>query len=169
MEVRPLLDGERPWMVEVLADRWGGRVVVARGDVIDLGSLSGLVASGDGGEAVGLLTYRVDYNSLEVVTLDALEPCHGAGSALLARAMAIAREADLWRVWLVTTNDNLDAIAFYLRQGMRLVTVHQNAVNWSRQVKPSIPLVGSTGIAIEDEIELEIVTGGEGPPPRRRR
>jgi GNAT superfamily N-acetyltransferase len=169
MHVRPLLDGERQWMVDVLAGRWGGPLLVARGDVIDLDSLSGLVALGVDGETSGLLTYRVDYNSLEVVTLDSFESRRGAGSALLARAVAIAQEANLWRLWLVTTNDNVEAMAFYLRRGMRFVTVHQNAVHWSRQLKPSIPLVGPSGIAVEDEIEFEIVTGGDGPPPRRRR
>jgi ribosomal protein S18 acetylase RimI-like enzyme len=156
-------------MANVLSERWGDHVVVARGERIDLRSLPALVAvSDDGGGRLGLLTYRIDFNSMEIVTVDALEPGRGVGSALLWHAFAIAREQGLWRVWLITTNDNLRALAFYLRRGMRVATVHENAASWSREVKPSIPEIGDHGIPIIDELELELVIGGEGPPPPRR-
>lgn len=51
---------------------------------------------------------------------------------------------------VVTTNDNLDALAFYLRQGFRLESVRLGAVDRAREIKPSIPLVHD-GIEIHDE------------------
>jgi GNAT superfamily N-acetyltransferase len=169
METRPLLEHEREEVLGILERRWGGRAVVARGEAIELAGLPGIVALDEEGGLAGILTYRLGEGSLEVVTLDALVEGRGAGTALVDAVREVARDANAWRIFLVTTNDNVRALSFYLHRGFRLVTVHQNAVTWSRQVKPSIPLAGEGGIAIEDEVELEIVTGGEGPPPLRAR
>ena len=64
------------------------------------------------------------------------------------------------RVWLVTSNDNLDAIRFYQRRGLRLVAVHPGAIERAREIKPTIPLVGSYGIPIRDELEFELALHG---------
>lgn len=55
------------------------------------------------------------------------------------------------RVWLVTTNDNLDAFRLYLRHGFRLEQVHLGGVDLARELKPSIPLIGEHGIPLHDE------------------
>lgn len=39
---------------------------------------------------------------------------------------------------------------------MRLVAVHQGAVDAARRLKPAIPLIGKHGIPIHDELELEL-------------
>jgi hypothetical protein len=57
---------------------------------------------------------------------------------------------------LITTNDNIDAIRFYQRRGMRLVAVHRDAVDDARRAKPSIPMIGEYGIPIHDELEFEL-------------
>jgi hypothetical protein len=36
-----------------------------------------------------------------------------------------------------------------------MCAVHINAIDQSRKIKPTIPLVGNYGIEIRDEIELE--------------
>jgi hypothetical protein len=64
----------------------------------------------------------------------------------------------------VTTNDNLAALRFYQRRGMRLVAVHAGAVAEARRLKPSIPLVGQHGIPIRDELELELDLAGDDRP-----
>ena len=56
----------------------------------------------------------------------------------------------------MTTNDNLGALRFYQRRGLRLVAVHRGAVDHARAVKPAIPRVGEHGIEIHDELELEL-------------
>ena len=63
------------------------------------------------------------------------------------------------RTWLITSNDNVNAIRFYQRRGMRLVAVHRGAIDEARQLKPSIPLVGKHGIPIHDELEFELPLG----------
>ena len=69
----------------------------------------------------------------------------------------MAVDADADRLWLITTNDNTDALRFYLRRGFVLVAVHRDAVTYARQsIKPELPLVGYHQIPLRDEIELEL-------------
>ena len=63
-----------------------------------------------------------------------------------------AREAGARRIWLITTNDNLDVLRFYQRRGYRLAAVFPGAVDEARKQKPTIPLTGFYGIPIRDEI-----------------
>jgi L-amino acid N-acyltransferase YncA len=79
----------------------------------------------------------------------------GAGAALLDSAVDLARRERCWRVWLVTTNDNTNAIRFYQRQGWDLVALHRDAVAESRKLKPTIPETGNDGIPINHELEFE--------------
>jgi GNAT superfamily N-acetyltransferase len=67
-----------------------------------------------------------------------------------------ARAAGCRRLWLITTNDNLPALRFYQKRGFVLVRLHRGAVAGSRRLKPEIPLTGSEGIPIRDELELEL-------------
>jgi DNA-3-methyladenine glycosylase I len=50
----------------------------------------------------------------------------------------------------------LNALRFYQKRGLALVAVHRNALEESRRIKPEIPLIGSDGIPLRDEIELEM-------------
>ena len=60
------------------------------------------------------------------------------------------------RVWLVTTNDNLEALRFYQRRGFRLAQLRCGAVDEARRhLKPAIPASGFFGIPVHDEIVLE--------------
>jgi len=74
-----------------------------------------------------------------------LRPGLGVGTALIEAVKAIVQEAGCDRLWLMTTNDNLQALGFYQKCGFRLVAVHGGAVEKSRQMKPSIPLIGEVG------------------------
>ena len=154
MIVRPLREGDREWVRETLRQLWG-ETVVSRGAVHDPTALPGFVAE-EGGDRVGLLTYRVDGADCEVVTIDAFPEGAGAGTALLDAAARAARDAGCGRVWLITTNDNLRALRFYQRRGFRLVAVHPDALERSRELKPSVPEIGLDGIPLRDELELEL-------------
>jgi hypothetical protein len=81
---------------------------------------------------------------------------------LLAAAIEDARTRRCRRLWLITTNDNVDALRFYQRRGLRLRRLHAGAVDRSRAtLKPSIPDIGDHGIAIRDELELELSINAE--------
>jgi len=98
----------------------------------------------------------LDDAECELVTLDALRQQNGVGSALLAAVAKQAAARGCQRVWLITTNDNINAIRFYQRRGMRLIAVHPGAVDAARRIKPSIPVIGEHGIPIHDELEFEL-------------
>jgi ribosomal protein S18 acetylase RimI-like enzyme len=159
--VRSLRDDERPWLEQQLIRLWGTSQVVSRGRVQDAARLPAVVCEA-AGERLGLATYHIRDHECELVTLDSFAEGHGIGSALLS---AVAREASreqCRRLWLVTTNDNLRALRFYQRRGLRLAALHAGAVEESRRIKPTIPLVGENGIPIRDELELELVLGRKG-------
>lgn len=146
--------GDRGWVESTLRERWGSTRIASRGRLHDAALLPGFVAE-LGGERAGLLTYRLDGDELEVVTLDSLVEGRGIGSRLLEAATEVARADGCRRVWLITTNDNLRALRFYQRRGFELAALHRGALTESRRLKPSIPLVGHDGIPLRDELELE--------------
>jgi len=154
VRVRPLGEADRQWATGKLRELWG-EGVVSRGRLLDATVLPGFVAEGDG-EPAGLLTYRVDGGDCEVVTINAFLRGAGAGTALMEAVAAAARDAGCRRVWLITTNDNLRALRFYQRRGFRLAALHRDALDRSRELKPSIPEVGLDGIPLRDELELEL-------------
>jgi GNAT superfamily N-acetyltransferase len=115
-----------------------------------------LVAERDG-KLAGVLTYAIDGDECEVLTLHAAERRGGAGTALLRAVERRALEAGCTRLWLITTNDNVDALRFYQRRGFRLAALHAGAVDESRsRLKPEIPVVGDYGIPLRDELELDL-------------
>ncbi len=118
--------------------------------------LPGFVAIQEG-EKVGLVTYNIEGESCEVVTINSTQPSSGVGTALIEAVRDIAIKSRCKRLWLITTNDNLNALRFYQKRGFVLVAVHRNALDVSRKLKPEIPLIGDDGIPLRDEIELEMM------------
>ena len=61
-------------------------------------------------------------------------------------------------LWLITTNDNVRALAFYQRWGLDLCAFRRGAVDESRRtLKPEIPPRAANGIPISHELELELL------------
>jgi len=116
-------------------------------------------AAFEGDECVGLVAYEVDGESCEVVTIDALREGVGVGTALLEAVEGAARAAGCRRVQLLTTNNNLRALAFYQKRGFRLVGLRPGAIDEARKLKPSIPEIDSAGLPIRDELHLELSLG----------
>jgi GNAT superfamily N-acetyltransferase len=107
-------------------------------------------------QCIGLVTYELDGEACEIVSIDALEEGRGVGTALLEAVVEAAREAGCARVQLLTTNNNLRALAFYQKRGFRLVGLVPGAIDEERSLKPSIPLVDAAGLPIRDELHLEL-------------
>jgi len=166
---RPI-DG--PSIDAMFAATWGEPRVAARGRLYDLRALPALVATravvagsardsggtheagGSSEEIIGVLTYEIDGDAIEIVSIEAVPPRQGTGTALLAGAADLGKAEGLARLLLVTTNDNIDALRFYQRRGLHILEVRPDGVARSREVKPSIPLIGSYGIPMRDEIVL---------------
>lgn len=154
LRVRPATAADRDAIVDMLTSSWGGSTMVVHATVYDAASLPALLAV-QNGRIVGLLTYTVSDEGLEIVSLDAVVRRSGVGSSLMTAATEAAKQAGAERIWLVTTNDNLDALRFYQRRGLRIVDIAPGAVDEARAVKPSIPLRGDYGIPLHDELTLE--------------
>jgi len=152
--VRAVTPRDRAALKRLVRDLWGTNIVVGHGTVFEPATLAGFLAERDG-RTVGLLTYVVDGDVLEIVTVDAFPPVAGTGTALMDAAVAAARADGCRRVVLTTTNDNLDALRFYQRRGFRIATVRPGAVAAARALKPQIPETGAYGIPMRDELELE--------------
>jgi ribosomal protein S18 acetylase RimI-like enzyme len=159
IEVRPLVDGDRTWSLEVESESWGAPVVARLGELVDPTVLPGFVALLDG-ERAGLATYAVRGDACELVTMRSLREGRGIGRALLDSVRRAAIEAGCARLWLITTNDNLRALELYQRWGMEIVAFHRHGVTEARRtLKPAIPERGATGIPIAHELELELRLG----------
>jgi GNAT superfamily N-acetyltransferase len=153
VNVRPVDASDRAWVTEFLADRNSSRVA-AHGELLYPPELPGFIA----GDRLGVATYRIDGDECELVTLHSAVENAGAGSALIDAVVATAREAGCRRVYLVTTNDNTQALRFYQRRGLRLCALRPGVVDEARRtLKPEIGETGNDGIPIRDELELELL------------
>jgi GNAT superfamily N-acetyltransferase len=152
-DIRRLTEDDRPRLREFWIENWGADFIVVHGERIRFDQVEGFIS----GDWSGLLTFQVRGDECEIVSLDSLKQGQGIGSALIESAVEEAKRRNCRRLFLVTTNDNLHALGFYQRRRFELVAVHRGAVNESRKIKPSIPLIGENGIPLRDEIELEMI------------
>ncbi len=142
--IQPLNTADREWVSQFMLEHWGCNKVVSRGVVYYPQDLPGFVALHES-EKVGLVTYNITGASCEIVTIDS------------KAVRYIAINSGCKRLWLITTNDNMNALRFYQKRGFVLVAVHRNALEVSRRLKPEISLIGNDGIPLRDEIELEMI------------
>jgi GNAT superfamily N-acetyltransferase len=143
-------------LLEHVVETWRGEAVVAHDEAMYPARLPGFVAVLDG-EIVGHISYRAQGDRCEITSIDATPQHTGIGTLLLDAVIATARKAGHGTLWLTTTNDNLDAIRFYQRRGFRLFALRPGAVDRTREtLKPEISVVGSYGIPLRDELDLEL-------------
>ncbi len=154
LQIRDETSDDKEWKVKVLKDSWASTLVVSRGVVHNADDLPGIIAI-KGEQKIGLLTYNIVDQNLEIVTLNSLREREGVGRALIRRIEEIAQSKDCKKIWVVTTNDNTNAILFYKALNFRIIAIHKNAIKKSRELKPEIPLIGNDGVPITDEIVLE--------------
>jgi GNAT superfamily N-acetyltransferase len=165
--VRGATPADHRWIGDFLEANDAVRVA-RRGELLTPLDHPMLVAEVAGAPA-GLLTYVIRGDDCEILTLHAVSRWRGAGTALLAAIRAIARDAGCRAIWLVTTNDNVDAVRFYQRRGFHLRALRAGAVDKARRdLKPEIPETGDHGIALRDELELELDLTARSGTPRPR-
>ena len=154
LSVRLIVEKDRDWVRKVLLENWASTIIVAKGISYEAKNLPGFVAEIDG-RRFGLLTYNIKNEELEIVTMNAIKERKSIGTALLDEIESHAKQKNCKRLWLITTNDNVDALRFYQKRGYEIKTVHRHAIEESRKIKPQLPLIGNYGIPIRDEIEME--------------
>ncbi len=155
MRVRaPLGNADWQWMQALWKREWGGLTMVSRGTTHRLEHLSALIAVDGEDQYLGLITWSSSGAEAEVTSLNAVNENRGVGSALLDTCENDAYRQGIHRVWLITTNDNIRALAFYQKRGYRIEAVFPGAVDTARKDKPEIPVIAANGVPIHDEILL---------------
>lgn len=155
LAIRERRPGDDAYVRDRLRRHWGSTVVRSRNVPFECDRLPALIGTVDG-RAAGMVTYTIDRDSCEVITLHSDLEDRGVGSALLAGAVGRARRAGCARIFLTTSNDNLRALRFYQRLGWRLVRVHPGMIDRYRELDPAIPRTGMHAIPLRDELELEL-------------
>jgi ribosomal protein S18 acetylase RimI-like enzyme len=156
VQIRPLTADDLPAAVALLDETLGGRQQARLGEVVDVLGSPGFGAwAGDG--MVGVATWSGDRPRAELTALAVTAERRGVGigAALVEWVAAAGRKHGTHVLWLVTTNDNLDALRLYQRHAFRLTEIRVGAIDEARAAKPSIPAVGVYGIPLRDELVLE--------------
>lgn len=156
MTIRKTNSSDQEWIRNLFTKNWGSDFIISRGKIHKPENLEGFVVE-ENGEKVGLATIFIENDEMELVTIDSLKQGKGIGKILLNKVINTAKERKLKRLWLITTNDNLNALKFYQKNGFHLVKIYPNAIAESRKIKPQISEIGENGIPLRDEIELEII------------
>ncbi|MFD1486287.1 GNAT family N-acetyltransferase [Lacticaseibacillus baoqingensis] len=133
-------------------DHWQSETTIVNSGEYHLADLNGIVAVTADDQVVGLVTYTVHGNAMEIVSLNSNQPQQGIGSKLMAAAEARAQATRLTQMVVTITNDNLDAMRFYQKRGYRFAKVIRGSVDTARTIKPTVPETGNDGIAIHDEL-----------------
>lgn len=106
-------------------------------------------------QPIGLITYTIIDAECEITSLISLIEGRGIGTKLLHKLEDRARAQRCRRIWVITTNDNLQALGWYQKRGYRLAAIYRDAMNHVRQVKPELAVLGIDEIPLRDMIELE--------------
>lgn len=155
--IRPLDESDQAWLPTFMVTHWGSTLMVSKGRIFDVVQNAGFIAE-DGALIVGLVTYEfLPDGTCEITSLDSLREGEGIGTALISHVAQAAQAQGVARLWLITTNDNTHALRFYQRRGFKIVGFYPNALDYSRQLKPQIPLTGIDDIPLSDEFELEAI------------
>lgn len=133
---------------------WGSDILVTRGKIHRVEDLEGILVFADE-KIAGLGLYTITGSQCEIVLLETIIQNEGIGSRLIEKIKEKAKARDCRRIWLITTNVNINALKFYQKRGFHFSNIYINAMEESRRIKPEIPL-SENGIDIRDEIEFEM-------------
>lgn len=155
MNIRAISVENRNQINEFIVSHWLSTDMVVRGKVVDMTKIDGFVIY-DKQLIVGLITYRIKNEECEIMSVDSLKKNQGIGTALVNKVIEEAVKKKCKKVKLITTNDNINAMLFYQKRGFDMVNIYRNALDVSRKLKPSIPLLGDFNIPLKHEIEFEM-------------
>ncbi len=154
IKVRILNDNDTEFVNQTIRENWNSNLIVTLGKMHYADKLPGFIASVNK-KKLGLITFNIENNECEIITLNSLESNIGIGTALLRTVEKYASKMRCKRLWVITTNDNTDALRFYQKKGFKIKKIYRDSIEISRRLKPEIPKYGINDIEILDEIELE--------------
>jgi ribosomal protein S18 acetylase RimI-like enzyme len=147
-------NSHRETVRQLLSNSWGSDFMVTKGEIHCYKELDGYLAI-ENDKIVGILTFRKFNDEIEIISLDSFKENTGVGTALLNKITDFAIQNSVKRLWLITTNDNLDALRFYQKRNWSITALHKDAIAKSRKIKPTISMTGFYDIPLRHELELE--------------
>lgn len=156
MKLVKINNTNRETVTTFLQQHWFTTTMILRGKIIDMTKVEGFFYREEN-LIIGLITFIVYGDTLEIVSLDSLKENQGIGSALVKTVLEEAEKLKCKRVVLITTNDNINALRFWQKRGFDMINLFHDAMDISRKLKPEIPLVGENNIPLRHEIEFEII------------
>lgn len=151
-----IIQGDYELVRAFIIKYWYDIRMVIRNEIVDLSETKGLYII-QNEEIIGVLTYRVINDEAEITLLHAIIENSGIGTFLIERFLDIAKHNNIKRITVVTTNDNIRALAFYQKRGFDIISLYRNSMDYVRRIKPSVPLIGDNNIPLKHEIELELL------------
>lgn len=155
MEIKRITPENRQQINDFIKFQWHSTDMVVRGEIVDMTTIDGFVMY-ENESIIGLLTYRIINNECEIMSLDSLREKQGIGTFLVKKVIEIANKEKCTKIKLITTNDNINALRFYQKRGFDMAYLYHNALDASRKLKPSIPILGDYDIPLKHEIEFEM-------------
>lgn len=156
MEWKRISTSDRTLVDEFIRQQWYTTTMMIRGKEVDMTQTEGFYVK-EQEDIIGLITYLVSDDVLEVTSLNSLRENQGIGSKLVDAVIREAKDRKLKKILVVTTNDNINAIKFYQKRGFDMARLYHNALDISRKIKPEIPLIGDHSIPLRHEIEFELL------------
>ena len=153
--IREFMPADEATVERLLDAELGGRDQARLGEMQDVLALPGFCAwLGD--RILGVATYALDKDRAELaaIAVSSDQRFVGIGTALIEAVASTVAAQGGHELWLVTTNDNVDALRLYQRRGFHLARLHSLPVERARELKPTIPLLGRYGNPMRDELIL---------------
>lgn len=155
MIIRPVTPEDREWVAETIGTAFGSVRLMSNDHLIEDASLLDGFAAEIDGRPIGCALVNEVEGDTELVALVTTYRGAGVGSALLEAVVARGKREGWKRLWLVTSNDNTEAIRMYQRAGWEWTEFRKDAITRARATKPEIPKLGNHGIPIRHEIHFE--------------
>ena len=156
LKIRPAASADNKWLEELMNRDWGGLPLVIRGKKFYPSQLDGIIAENENGIA-GFLFYEVRDKDCEIIVFEVFDKFKGTGTSILDNLKEVAKDKKCQRIYLMTTNDHLDALRFYQKRGFHICGIHIDSVKNSRKIKPTIGMIGDHDIPVRDEIDFEFL------------
>jgi hypothetical protein len=123
MEIRQCREITAPWAIELVKQRCGGTEVMIDGEMINLLKTPALIAE----PGAGLLAYRYFDQNAELLSFITASGDDEVGTALLRALISILAGKGIGRLWVTTTNDNVETLRYYQRLGFSIAGVRSHA------------------------------------------
>lgn len=159
LRFRSKQETDNVWITDIATRLWGSTEIISKEHAYDILRLPNVIAERDG-KPVGFVMYAIEEKACEIVALYTALENQGIGTKLLDRVKEEVKRDGCTKIWLMTTNDNTQALRFYQKRGFVISAIRMNVMHEKRKLKP-IPLLGNDGIEIRDEIELGRLRWGQ--------